>query len=66
MEFPISLGFISENLRYKPPENTRHVLERQFDRAAGMVLFLKIPSKIIWESQQSSGENVKASGIWVL
>ena len=31
MEFPIVLSFISENLRYKPAENTRHVLhEWQF------------------------------------
>lgn len=26
IEFPITLGFISENLRYKPTKNIRHVL----------------------------------------
>lgn len=36
------------------------------NRAARMVLFLKISPKIIWECQQGPGENIKASGTWVL
>lgn len=41
IEFPITLGFISENIRYKPIENTTmFFLSDNLDRAAGMDGFL--------------------------
>lgn len=43
MDFPIALCFISENLRYKPTENTGMFLNDSLDRAPGMVLFLNHP-----------------------
>lgn len=51
------------------PHKTQGILfflNDSLDRAAGMVLLLKISPKIIWKCHQGPGENVKLSGTWVL